>query len=440
MNEPELIISNNELPVYDLSKYYSEFVPFTINSLYPIHRWYRFKEGYSKDLVHLLIGSYGHSANFCLDPFSGSGTTPLVCQQLGINCYSFEVNPFFFDITQAKLNNTYKVIEYDKALKMLAEVVQDNIFRDYPIPELSTITESPNKEKWLFSLNVLQAILAIRNSVNDIRFPYSNLFKLVLASIIPEIGNTTKDGKCVRYKTNWKENSLSRIDVWNKFQEQAKSIFREDIKYIENMDLKSIKNMQLCLQGSALNRVTEIEDKKIDLVITSPPYLNSFDYTDVYMPELWSLGYVNNYEQVRILRESTFKSHVQIKWKIDENLLEPEIRAIIEEVKQGQKDLWNDSIPQMIGGYFIDIHILMKELSRVVKTGGMVCIIVGTSSYNKVTIPTDMLLIKIALQYKFICCEIKIIRNLKRSSGQVDENGKSLSPLKEVLIVLKKIE
>ena len=69
---------------YNLAKSYSDFIPFTVNSAYPVHRWYRFKEGYSRDLVHLLLGSVGRTAKACLDPFGGSGTTALACQQIGL--------------------------------------------------------------------------------------------------------------------------------------------------------------------------------------------------------------------------------------------------------------------------------------------------------------------------------------------------------------------
>ena len=40
--------------------------------------------------------------------------------------------------------------------------------------------------------------------------------------------------------------------------------------------------------------IKSIPDNSIDLVITSPPYLNSRDYTDTYMLELKTLGFTQN--------------------------------------------------------------------------------------------------------------------------------------------------
>ena len=80
----ELVKRFPNAQIYDLTQFYSKFVPFTVNSSYPVHRWYRLKEGFSRDLIHLIIGYTGSHIKTCLDPFAGSGTTPLACQEIGI--------------------------------------------------------------------------------------------------------------------------------------------------------------------------------------------------------------------------------------------------------------------------------------------------------------------------------------------------------------------
>jgi hypothetical protein len=54
---------------------------FTDNMALPRHRWYEFKEGYGASLVERAILETKHVTGkdrlFVLDPFSGSGTTPL---------------------------------------------------------------------------------------------------------------------------------------------------------------------------------------------------------------------------------------------------------------------------------------------------------------------------------------------------------------------------
>lgn len=420
---------------YDLSQFYSDFVPFTVNSVYPIHRWYQFKEGYSKDLVHLTLGSLGISVNSCLDPFAGSGTTPLACQEIGIRCHSIEVNPFLHHMAKTKLNTSYTVKGFDSAVSVLKSYLIQQAGATFATPSMSTITENPRRSKWLFNQPVLQALLTLHHCSKQLASPYADLFSVVISSILTEVGNTVKDGKCVRYKKNWRNNKFLEQDVYDIFFERT-HIFREDMYFIEQRDWLVPSNADFCMHGSALEHLNHIPSNTIDAVITSPPYLNSFDYTDVYMPELWVLGFVHNYQDVRRLRKTTIRSHVQVKWKTDESDFDDTIRSLIGDVLNGQPSLWNDTIPHMIGGYFLDLRETLIAIKRVLRPNGRLCIVVGTSSYNKVTIPTDLLIARIASIVGFKFEEMRIVRNLKRSSKQTGNNGKTLPPLRESIIIL----
>lgn len=417
---------------YNLAKAYSDFIPFTVNSTYPVHNWYRFKEGYSRDLVHLLLGSFGHNAEVCLDPFGGSGTTALACQEVGIRCHSFEVNPFMHSIAQAKLETGYTAKEFDKSLNQLKVNARKFRKNKFPIPVMSTITKRPKSKKWLFAPASLQSILLLRYCIKKTSHLFAPLFSTILASILPDIGNTIKDGKCVRYKRNWKKLKVTRSYVLKKFYGRCESV-RQDLLYIERQN--KFSNKQYFKQGSSLNELAKLKSKSIDIVITSPPYLNSFDYTDVYMPELWSLGFVDKYEDVRKLRAQTLRSHVQVKWQSETQPLNGKIKPIIDQILGSNKKIWNGTIPNMITGYFSDMTNIFIELRRIVKPGGKVCVVVGTSSYYKVTIPTDIILAEIALSLGFRFDELRVIRELNRSTQQTDAQGKALPRLRESLLL-----
>jgi DNA modification methylase len=421
--------------VFDLTDYYSAFVPFTVNSIYPVHRWYRFKEGYSKDLVHLILGSLGIKAERCLDPFGGSGTTALACQEVGIICQSIEVNPFLHHVAKVKLNNRYTLNGFDLALSKVKKRVEKVLAEDYDEPIMSTLTQGPEIDKWLFSRPVLQAILALRFCFEELHHLYADLFLVVLASILPDVGNTIKDGKCVRYKKAWKDPRLTRKRVCKQFFDRA-ALFREDIEHVKLRKRSGPSNASLCINGNALTEVSRIRASSFDAIITSPPYLNSFDYTDVYMPELWALGFVQDYEDVRKLRAKTFCSHVQVNWKLDENGFASEMKSLLESLTTEKKELWNRMIPKMIGGYFQDMHRLLIQLRRVLKQNGKLCIVVGTSSYNKVTIPTDWMIAGLAEDVGFNLEEIRIVREFRRSTQQSGTHVRYLPRLRESILTL----
>lgn len=421
--------------VVDLTRFYSAFVPFTVNSIYPIHRWYKFKEGYSKDLVHLILGSLGTRVQECLDPFGGSGTTALACQEVGIRCHSIEVNPFLHHLAKVKMRTRYGVKGFDSALRAVEKSLKTVGKEHFPPPIMSTITKRADLDKYLFSPPVLQAILSLRASFKKIHWLYADLFLITLSSILTEIGNTTKDGKCVRYKTNWQSVRLTRGDVYEQFFDRAR-IFREDIVYIQQRKGLEFSNAAFCVNESSLTAVSKMPANSVDAIITSPPYLNSFDYTDVYMPELWALGFVENYEKVKQLRAKTLCSHVQVKWQPDESAFTDAIKLLLLDVNGGQNELWNGLIPKMIAGYFLDMQNLLLQLKRVLRPSGRLCIVVGTSSYNKTTIPTDWVLGGLAEDIGFKFDELRVVREFNRSTQQSGQKHRGLPPLRESILML----
>lgn len=420
--------------IVDVSSHFARFVPFTSNSLYPIHRWYRYKEGFSKDLVHLLLGLFSGEVDRCLDPFGGSGTTALACQEAGISCVSAEVNPFVHHVAKVKLRTSYRTKPFKAALRQVIRRVESHNTARFPIPAMSTITKSDNRKKWLFKPNVLQTILCFREAFQLVPPLYADLFLVVLAGILPNVGNTTKDGKCVRYKTGWKDKDITRANVISAFERRAE-IFLEDIALIQESRPR-ISNSSKCFRSDAMHRLAQMEPASVDCVITSPPYLNSFDYTDVYMPELWTLGFVKSYADVRRLRLQTFCSHVQVKWAFEQLVPTRNLSRLMRAISKN--GLWNSAIPNMIRGYFLQLTDLLTELRRVLRPDGRIAFIVGTSSYYNIPIPTDLLLIELAGGLGLQVVETRILRQFRQSTQQLAKNGSSGPPLRESLIVLRK--
>ena len=72
----------------------AELATFVPNKKTPIYNWFYYKEGFSKELVELLINDFRlHKGQLVLDPFCGSGTTLLACKQNNINSIGFDVLP-----------------------------------------------------------------------------------------------------------------------------------------------------------------------------------------------------------------------------------------------------------------------------------------------------------------------------------------------------------
>lgn len=59
-------------------------------------------------LIERMILASSDKNDIVLDPFSGSGTTMRVCQQLGRNGIGFDLNPDYVEMTKVRLNEPFK--------------------------------------------------------------------------------------------------------------------------------------------------------------------------------------------------------------------------------------------------------------------------------------------------------------------------------------------
>lgn len=418
----------------DYYKIYGRIMQFNKNKKEPIHRWYPFVEGYSKEFIQSILEEMNREHLVCLEPFSGSGTTALELQNNGIPCYSFEVNPLMFLIARVKLENGYDLSRIDYWLNFVKNkrsTVQVTLQTEF-----NTLYEGENKKKWNYNKEVGIAVEKLRVAVNMIDEEiYKELFTVALASILLEVSNLYRNGKCLSYKKKWKERKILECDVFQLFDEKVINEIREDIETSKQV-VKQNNKAILYHKDSRVAIVEKVEDGTIDLVITSPPYLNSRDYTDTYMLELKTLGFTETSDEIRKLREKTLRSHVQIKWKDDTNIKNKLLSKTINKLRDAAQDIeqWNNSIIDMVRLYFVDMQSIFEVLYRKMKKGGRVYFNVSNSAYFNVLIDTLEICASIAENEGFKVVEIRDARKLKTSPQQKEKIDKLL----EGVIVLER--
>ena len=390
---------------------------FNKNKKEPVHRWYSFVEGYSKEFIESILTEIDNTNLICLEPFSGSGTTSLELQNNNMQCYAFEVNPLMYIITKVKLEKNYKL----KKLKYYHLLIQKrrNTIKVDLKSEFSTLYEDGNKSKWNFDLTVGIAIEKLRISINEIEDEiYRNLFFVVLSSILLEVSNLYRNGKCLSYKKNWQRIKHTELEVYNKFDEKINNEIVPDIGNIKKTKVEN--NCLLYNEDSRVAIELRVPNNSIDLVITSPPYLNSRDYTDTYILELKALELTKNYEDIRDLRKKTIRSHVQVKWNDREGLDNDVLNNTLNLLENNSRGLrvWNSSIIDMVRLYFVDMKKIFKVLYKKMKIGGRIYFNVSNSAYFNVMINTLEICAKIAEDEGFNVIEIRKARKLKPSPQQ----------------------
>lgn len=413
-----------------------DFYNFITTSELPRHRWYYFKEGFSVGLIHEAINSFHKKKPLrILDPFNGSGTTVLTSALLGHYALGIEVNPFLQFTSKIKTSSSLS--DRGETLITLNKIIKNSIGGAYSDLEgFSTFTHREGIDQWLFNTSVIRRYTSTLICIDKYANPkQKDIFRFAALIAAIKCSNAKRDGKSLRYKKNWKELSYS----YHHFEKEFKNLvflILDDSKKAP-IDKKNIPLVILSDSRMALaNR--EFQDKNFDLVITSPPYLNSFDYTDIYRAELFLGGFIKDNNDLMKLRLKTLRSHVQARWNEDIKHESAYLLPYFEKISQNKKHLWNQRIPLMIKAYFDDINSVLANIKPKMNKKGQIWFVVSTSSYAGVHIPVDLIIGELAHELGFNLKGIHCLRYLRTSSQQYHQLKVKNAPLRESLIILEK--
>lgn len=351
--------------------------------------------------------------------------------QHGYNAVAIEVNPFMAFISRTKTKSYMEDIDlFERELKAIIDTRPVEI--ESKLEGFSTFSPAGPNQKWLFNKSVLRGYEALRQAIKTCcADDHQDFFNLALYSAIMECCNARRDGKCLRYKKNWQAMGYSSLELRNSFIQYLNRIFRDLIE----IPLKGT-NAQI-INSDSRSALKSIDSGYVNIIAFSPPYLNSFDYCDVYRPELFLGEYVENNETLRQLRSKTLRSHVQYAWNDDTPCSSSWVAEIVSNVKKRESSLWNKNIPAMIHNYFSDMEDVFKECYRVAANDATMWFIVSTSAYAGIEIPVDLLLADLATKCGWELQSVNALRNLRTSSQCIDSDVRKVR-LRESMVACRK--
>jgi hypothetical protein len=380
----------------------------------PFQRWFKFKEAFSPRFILDCIKSMESVPRTCLDPFGGSGTTALTCQFLGIRPTTIEVNPFLCDLITAKLSSyDLRVLQRDylRVLEVSRTVKVNLAAMLAGAPD--TMVEPGRDGRWIFRREAAKRILALRIAIDCLPTDtHRSALCVALGSILVGLSNVVVNGKGRKYRLGWEDREKSGRDIDVAFRDAFLEIYTDLSRFSE----RPMQEYSL-YQGDSRQRITECEP--VDIVIFSPPYPNSFDYTDIYNLELWMLGYFRSRNDNTVLRNQTIRSHVQIKRDFGaDNLDSTELRRIYRALCRRRSELWDHDIPEMVCAYFGDMVSILRHIRQKLRRGGRAFLAVGNSKYAGVVVDTAKNLAELAPAFDLHCIASSAIRSMRASAQQ----------------------
>lgn len=380
----------------------------------PFQRWFKFKEAFSPQFIVECIQSMERFPGSCLDPFGGSGTTALTCQLMGVRPTTIEVNPFLADLITSKLT-AYDLEalkrDYLKVLKVAAKMEVDPAALVKEGPD--TLVEPGRNSRWIYSREVAGRILAIREAISFLSSEaHRALLSVVLGSVLVPVSNVVVNGKGRKYRRGWETRQKLGVDVDRGFRDTFLTVYTDLVRFAS---VGRTDFTVLC--GDSRQMIGRCEP--VDLVIFSPPYPNSFDYTDIYNLELWMLGYLSSRADNTALRNRTVRSHVQVKRDFSAGAMgSPALKRAYRQLCRRREELWDHDIPEMVLAYFADMQGVLKGVKGKLKRGGRAFLAVGNSKYAGVVIDTSNILSELAPAVGFRFCRTKSVRSMRASAQQ----------------------
>lgn len=393
----------------------------------PRHRWFPYKEGFSPSFVaDFLTKSQSASTGIILDPFAGSGTTALVAGELGLKGLGLDVSPLTTFVAKTKAS----VLDRGE-LSLL-----NNAITDYELSALSKYAPYPSNNTILsyFEPEVFKALLRTKHYCNELKSDkLRDLFKLAFLNAIEPFSTHRKAGNGVKIKTNYVSPSIEGDSSLNLKTFVATKLreFALDISQAE-VFLPPEFRMVSCLSDELGQNVDNIS-----CVLTSPPYANCFDYSKIYMSELW-LGdfFKSRFDQQRF-RSASVRSHVHASWEdrfeeFGSPIVNEKIRPFIE-----RQRLWSPRIGSMLSGYFADLGRLLVNLKPRLRKNAQLGFVVGNSFYGGIAVATDLLLADLGMRLGYVTDEVKVYRGVIPSSQQYKRLGKNRKYMRESLVVMR---
>lgn len=384
---------------------------FSDNMKLPVHRWFRYSAGFSAAWVEEVLLFY--NATTVLDPFVGSGTVCVTADKLNVTSYGVESHPFVFRLARGKLSWVETVDGFENAVNDLvksAMQVRDGVrVKDTPI--LIAKCYSTENLKELYSIKTAYFELSPKWSE-----PINDLIFLAINSIL----RVTSHVGTAQWQYVLPNKSKARVtNPYDALDLQAK-MMAADMKFMKNYSKSSHAKL---LQGDA-RTLLGIPDNSIDLVVTSPPYANNYDYADATRLEMTFWGEVSSWGDLhQSVRQYLIRSSSQHaskdKLQLEQLLADPDILPIREELTAVCNKLdkvrttkgGNKAYHLMLAAYFGDMAKTFKSLRRVAKENSTICLVIGDSAPYGVHTPVEKWFGELALAYGFKSWEFEKIRD-----------------------------
>ena len=354
------------------------------NKSLSMHRWANWIAGFSAEFAHSAIKRFlsrpNHSQTV-MDPFAGVGTTLVEANRLGLDNIGFEINPFAALVCRVKLG----------AAEISLPSLQDSIngyksFMQNPagLEPFSSPPAGFRSRIPFFSPAVERKVLFTLDYMDTLPPPIKDIFRVAFASVMvdfsnysyePSLGTRPAAGKVL----------VQDADVGKTVAGKLRDMAADIAELQAEAASGTASPSRRFFEQSFFDAETHIGTESVDLVVTSPPYMNNYHYVRNSRPQLFWSGLVESPSELKRLETGNFGKFWQTVRGDAAIPLVPQLPLLEDQIGE-IRDMNNERGVYGGGGwanyvtaYMNDLDRLCELLAKVLKPGGKAVVVVGNS-------------------------------------------------------------
>ena len=408
---------------------------FAENKSLPIHRWVPWIAGYSAGFVDDVLDTYMPSqpgkspAGVVLDPFAGVGTTLVQAMLRGFQTVGFEINPYAALASRVKIGAPFvDVSKFRQQINDLEASSRKWISRAVQVR--TTVPSGFRSRIPFFSPSVEKQVLQILDFITcvqeqDIRDLFQVAFGAVMVSFSnytyePSLGTRPGAGKPLI------ENVNAAVILVHKLRQMVKDI--EWVKTHYPLP-KSFSSLHQVINGNFMVAAeARLPVNHVDLMITSPPYMNNYHYVRNTRPQLYWLALLDGASGTKKLEEENFGrfwQNVRTEAPVEPRFAHRKLISLIDQLRQTRFEKGPYGGPgwaNYVTTYFNDAKRFSAVLNTLLKPGGLGVIVIGNSIIQGIEFKVDQFLAEISASEGLKTEEIRPIRS-KRVGASITQSS-----------------
>jgi len=331
---------------------------------YITHGYHRYPAKFIPQIVSSLVEKYAQRGDLVVDPFGGCGTTLVESKVMGRPSVGVDINPVAVLITKAKIT------PIDPLTLEEAFVDLKHRFGKY---NSKIKIEAPERERidYWFRPKEKRKLAFIFTEISKLKDQnVRDFFYCAFSHIL-------KNCSIWLQKSNKPTRDFSKkpADPFQAFSRQAKKMLRGHAEFSNLLNERRFSKMP-CKVYCADARKIPVRSNSVSLIVTSPPYVTSYEYADLHqLTALW-FDYTKDLSDFRKRFIGTAyhdKKELHLNSRIAEKIKD----------ELSEKDR---KTAEEVATYFGEMNEAFEEMKRILKKGGKTCIVIGDTNLKGVQI------------------------------------------------------